>query len=180
VYVNVPESYRAGIEVSGIVKISKKIDWQGNITASVNKIKNLIVYTDDWDTGIQRTDTFASSDISFSPSLIAASQIGYSAMKNLRFSLTGKFVGRQFIDNTSNWERQLHPYTVADVNIEYIVKPKFVKEVAFRLSLRNIFSAKYESNAWVYRFYSGGEHTVMDGYFPQAPLNVLGSLVVKF
>lgn len=180
VYVNVPESYRAGIEVSGIVKISKKIDWQGNITASVNKIKNLIVYTDDWDTGIQRTDTFASSDISFSPSLIAASQIGYSPMKNLRFSLTGKFVGRQFIDNTSNWERQLHPYTVADINIEYIVKPKFVKEVAFRLSIRNIFSEKYESNAWIYRYYYGGEHYVMDGYFPQAPLNWLGSVSIKF
>jgi len=55
-----------------------------------------------------------------------------------------------------------------------------VKEIALRLSIRNIFSEEYESNAWVYRYYYGGEHYVMDGYFPQAYINWLGSLNIKF
>ena len=35
----------------------------------------------------------------------------------------------------------------------------------------------YESNAWVYRYYSEGSYGVYDGYFPQAGINFLVGLI---
>lgn len=180
VYSNVSESYRAGIELIGGWNISRKIQWQGNLTLSRNKIKNLKVFVDDWDTWTQRSENYSSTDISFSPALIAASQLTLSPSRKFKFLITGKFVGRQYIDNTMSWERQLHPYSVADIHAEYHPQVRGLKEISFRLSLRNVFSTEYETNAWVYRYYSAGQHAVMDGYFPQAPLNWLGSVMVKF
>lgn len=180
VYVNVPESYRAGIEGIWEWKINKKFDFSGNATYSLNKIKDLTVFVDDWDTWSQHSEFYKTSDISFSPAIIGSARFGYNPLKNLRFTLSGKYVSRQYIDNSSSVERSLDPYKVFDLGAEYVLKPKFVKEVAFRLTLRNVLSEEYESNAWVYRYYYGGAHYVLDGYFPQAYMNWLGSVNVKF
>lgn len=180
IYVNVPESFRTGLEAIAEWKINRKIDVAGNATYSINKIRNFDIYIDDWDTWSQVSEHYKKSDISFSPALISSLLVGYTPVKTLRFTLTGKYVSRQYIDNSSSKERSLDPYKVFDLNAEYILKPKFVKEIAFRLSVRNIFSESYESNAWVYRYYYGGDHYVMDGYFPQAYINWLGSVNIKF
>jgi iron complex outermembrane receptor protein len=141
---------------------------------------DLTVFVDDWDTWVQRTEFYKSSDISFSPALTGSANFSYLIHNNLRLTLTGKYVSRQYIDNSSNIERSLDPYKVFNLSAEYIIKPKFVKEIAFRLSLRNIFSEEYETNAWAYRYYYGGQHYVLDGYFPQAYRNWLGSISIKF
>ncbi len=180
VYVNVPKSYRAGLEAIWDWKINKKLLFSGNTTYSVNKILDLTVFVDDWDTWVQRTEFYKSSDISFSPALTGSANFSYLIHNNLRLTLTGKYVSRQYIDNSSNIERSLDPYKVFNLSAEYIIKPKFVKEIAFRLSLRNIFSEEYETNAWAYRYYYGGQHYVLDGYFPQAYRNWLGSISIKF
>jgi len=180
VYVNVPKSFRAGIEAIWEWKINKKFDFAGNATYSMNKIKDLTVFVDDWDTWSQQSEFYKTSDISFSPAMIGSARFGYNPLKNLRFTLTGKYVSSQYIDNSSSNERMLDAYKVFDLGAEYVLKPKGVKEIAFRLTLRNVLSEEYESNAWVYRYYYGGEHYVMDGYFPQAYINWLGSVSVKF
>lgn len=48
------------------------------------------------------------------------------------------------------------------------------------IAINNIFDTKYESNAWVYRYYSANKHEVMDGYFPQAGRNIMAGLNLKF
>ncbi|HPB01969.1 MAG TPA: TonB-dependent receptor, partial [Bacteroidales bacterium] len=62
IYVNVPESYRAGIEGIWEWKINKKFDFSGNATYSVNKIKDLLVFIDDWDTWSQHSEFYKTSD----------------------------------------------------------------------------------------------------------------------
>jgi len=74
----------------------------------------------------------------------------------------------------------LDPYFVNNINLSYSINPGFVKEISFNLKVNNIFNEEYETNAWVYRYYYGGEHNIMDGYFPQAGTNFLAGISLKF
>jgi len=47
-------------------------------------------------------------------------------------------------------------------------------------SLNNVFNEMYESNAWVYRYISGNQEYEMNGYFPQAGINFLAGISLKF
>ena len=48
------------------------------------------------------------------------------------------------------------------------------------LSLNNIFNEKYESNAWVYRYYENDIELAESGYFPQAEFNFMFGINLKF
>ena len=177
---NVPDSYRTGIELVAGFKLLKIVDWQINATFSQNKIKNFVSYVDNWTTWGQEIDTLGTSDISFSPNTILSSNIGISPVKNLKLSLISKYVGRQYIDNTSSNERSLNPYFVNDITINYSIETNFIKQVDFLVSLNNIFNVKYESKAWVYRYYSDDIEYEMNGYFPQAQFNFMLGVNLKF
>jgi hypothetical protein len=43
-----------------------------------------------------------------------------------------------------------------------------------------LFSELYENNGWVYSFIADGQREDLVSLFPQAPLNVLGGVVVRF
>jgi iron complex outermembrane receptor protein len=46
--------------------------------------------------------------------------------------------------------------------------------------INNIFNEKYETNAWVYRYYYEDKEYMMDGYFPQAGINFLAGINLRF
>ena len=178
---NVPNSYRAGVELATGIKFCKNIRWDINATFSKNKIKNFTEYVDNWSSPyLQISKGLGETDLSFSPDIIAGSILSYSPVKNLKISFVSKYVSRQYIDNTSNLERSLDAYFVNNLNINFSFNPKFVKEIGFNLKVNNIFNEEYETNAWVYRYYYEGEHYVMDGYFPQAGINFLAGINVSF
>jgi iron complex outermembrane receptor protein len=39
---------------------------------------------------------------------------------------------------------------------------------------------KYETNAWIYRYYYEGEEGALDGFFPQAGTHVMAGIRLKF
>jgi len=178
--VNVPDSYRTGLEVVVAMNLAKDVVWEVNATYSSNKIKNFVSYTDDWDTWGQVADTLGTTDISFSPDFVASSNITWAAFKNFKASFISKFVDKQFIDNTSSNDRSIDAYFVNDLKFFYTLNPNFMKRLDFFVSLNNIFAEVYESNAWVYPYYSGGQYAEFNGYFPQAEFNFMAGLSLKF
>jgi iron complex outermembrane receptor protein len=118
--------------------------------------------------------------ISFSPSVIAASVFDYIPFNNFHLGLNTKYVGKQYIDNTQNSERQLDAYMVQNLSFLYLIKNKIFKELSCQFFLNNLFNAKYETNAWVYKYHEGGSLKVMDGYFPQAGINYMFKISLKF
>jgi iron complex outermembrane receptor protein len=177
---NVPKSYRTGIEVNWGVNFSKKIKWDGNITLSDNKILDFTEYVDNWDIGTQTVTYLGKTNLSFSPAITLVSNLSYSPVKNLSFGLHSKYVGKQYIDNTTSNERKLDPFLINNIVLNYTLKTRFIREIGFNIMLNNIFDVQYESNAWVYRYYESGNEKVMDGYYPQAGLNILAGLNLKF
>jgi iron complex outermembrane recepter protein len=177
---NVPKSYRTGIELTWAVNFLKKFKWEGNLTLSENKIINFTEYVDNWDSGNQSIKYLGNTDLSFSPAVTGASIISYAPVKKLNISLVSKYVGKQYIDNTSSDVRELNPYLVNNIIIYYKLTTKFIREIGISLMLNNIFDVKYEANAWVYRYFESGQEKKMDGYYPQAGFNFLVGLNLKF
>lgn len=176
---NVEKSYRAGLEISAIWQPLNWLKWQANATLSQNKIQKFKEFVDDWDTWGQRDTMLGTTNIAFSPDIIAASAISVIPFKNLELTLQSKYVGKQFIDNSSSEDRKLNAYLVNNFTLRYTLKPKFVKEISLFFSVNNILNKMYVANAWIYSYYEGGQRKAEDGYFPQAGRNFMGGIAVK-
>ncbi|MCX6321859.1 MAG: TonB-dependent receptor [Bacteroidia bacterium] len=180
VLTNVSKSYRQGIEIEAGIQILKNLNWYGNMTFSRNVIPVFVDYTDNWDTWSQDKETLKNKTISFSPSIIASSVLDYDPLKNFHLSFNTKYVGKQYIDNTQNSERMLNAYLVQNLSFLYTIKNKIFKELTCQFAVNNLFDKKYETNAWVYKYNEGGSQHIMDGYFPQAGINYMFKIGVKF
>ncbi len=178
---NVDRSYRAGLELSLGAHLMKNLNWNLNATFSRNQILDFTEYVDNWDEWPQQIENeLGNTAIAFSPSFIAGSNLSYRPVKGLEVSLLSKFVGKQYIDNTESEDRKLDPYFVNDILISYVWIPKFIRQIGFSLKINNLTNAKYETNAWVYRYYTEGSYGKYDGYFPQAGINFMIGVDVKF
>lgn len=177
---NVKDSYRSGVEISTGLKLFKSLEWNINATFSKNKILNFTEYVDDWDNGSQKAFEIGTTNIAFSPEIVASSVLNYIPVPNLKLSLISNYVGKQYIDNSSNNLRSLDAYFVNNFKISYNLFPKFVDQIEFHLLVNNILNEEYETNAWVYSYILGGERYAMDGFFPQAGTNFLLGVNFKF
>nr|WP_319573471.1 TonB-dependent receptor [uncultured Draconibacterium sp.] len=180
IMLNVDKSYRAGLELQTGWKISRNLQWNANATFSKNKIKDFIEYVDDWDTGGQQVFELGTTDLAFSPNFIGNSQLLFTPAKNFSISLISNYVGKQYIDNTSNNNRVLDAYFLNNLKVDYNIKTGFFDEIVLHCMVNNLFNEKYESNAWVYSYYLGGERYKQDGYFTQAGTNFLVGIDFKF
>ena len=195
-HVNVTESFRKGIELEGIYKLTTKLTWAANMTLSENKIVTpFIEDVDNWDTwGVDQV-THENTNLAFSPNIIWTSQLNYQFDKNTSIDLISKYVGEQFIDNTSSEDRMLNDYLVNNLRLTYDWESKIFKTAKVSLQINNLFNNEYISNAWIYRFISDNwdpresDHYVnadsekgynMAGYFPQATRNYLLGLTLGF
>lgn len=178
--INIPVSYRAGIELEAGVRLAKNLRWNVNATFSQNKVKNFTEYLDNFDDGSQQSFQYRETDISFSPNVIAGSQLLFTPAKGLELGLLSKHVGKQYLDNTSNEGRKLNAYTTNDIRIIYSIKPKFAQEIAFTLLLNNVLNELYESNGYTFAYIAEGKVTAENAYYPQAGRNFLAGIRVRF
>jgi iron complex outermembrane receptor protein len=178
--VNVPHSYRAGLEILAETAISARLQWNMALTLSRNKILHFTEYVDDWDNGGQISRYLGTTDLSFSPWVIFNNTLRYEPIQNVQLALVSKYVSKQFIDNTSSEERSLDPYLIHQLYLSYTLHSPFCKELSITLAVNNILNEKYETNAWLYRYLYEGKENTMDGYFPQAGRHFLAGFSLKF
>lgn len=177
--VNVPQSYRAGLELMANWKFASKWALSANTTFSQNKIKNFTETIVNYDGDANQINSLSKTDISFSPNLIAGGQLSYNLGKNVELALMTKYVSKQFMDNTSDDNRSLDAFFVNDIRASYSIKPKFVKELTFNLLVNNIFNHLYESNGYTYSYIYDKQVTTENFYYPQAGTNFLLAVKVR-
>ncbi len=177
--INIPNSYRAGIELQGKYIFSKCLNIAANIAFSKNKIKNFTEYLDDYDNGGQKTNFYSSTDIAFSPNTVAGGSINITPVKNGEINLISKYVSRQYLDNTSLKSRSLNPYYTQDIRLSYVLENKVFKAVTFIAQLNNVFSKKYEPNGYSFSYIYGGSLTTENFYFPMAQFNCMVGVNVR-
>ncbi len=181
---NVEKSYRAGIELVGGVQLFSKLRWDMNLTLSKNRIKNFVSYAKHYDT-VTWKKTFVGTElgethISYSPELIGSSIINYEPFKNFNISFITKYVGEQYFDNTSSDDRKLDAYLVNNLRLNYSISTKLVKQIAFNVQINNLFNAEYENNAYGGHWFEAEQEKTWKYYFPQAGINFLAGISLKF
>jgi iron complex outermembrane receptor protein len=171
--INIPNSYRAGVELQATAEVFKWLNVGGNITVSSNKVKNFEEYYDDYDNGGQKTVFHQSADIAFSPAVTGAAAFDFRPVKNTTITWMSKYVGRQYLDNTSTKSRSLDPYFVQDARITFVLANKLVRETALVLQVNNVLNKKYEANGYTFSYQYEGSVETENYYFPMAGINVM-------
>jgi iron complex outermembrane receptor protein len=177
---NVPNSYRLGVELNYAFAITNKLQWSSNVTLSRNKIKSFTEYIDNYDTGNQDATTRNNTDIAFSPNFIAASTFTYKPTSKLNIELQSKWVGKQYLDNSSLQERSLDAFTNHDFSTSYQFAKKENRSFLLTARINNITNSKYVPNGYSYAYVYGGDTVTENGYYPAATLHYLIGIEVKF
>ncbi|MDR2971398.1 MAG: TonB-dependent receptor [Bacteroidales bacterium] len=181
---NVKNSYRLGIELVANYQPVKFFHWKISGNFSLNKILNyenfIEEYDENWEFIGLKSTFMKTTTISFSPAVVASNIFQFYPFKNFSVNLVTQFVSKQYIDNSQDNNHILKPYCVSHLNLMYDI-PKLKKlNLTLFFSVNNIFNKMYESNAWIWRAQVGGDAYFEDGYFPQAGINFLGGVKVKF
>lgn len=178
---NSGDSYRLGLEVDATLKLTEKWFLQPNVTVSQNKNQDFVFQRD----GV--LENLGTTNIAFSPDLIAANRLVYMPIKNFQVSFLSKFVGEQYMGNIDAESSKLESYFVNDLNASYeIVTKKVFKSIRIDALVNNILNLEYESNGYFYTydddFSNPGTVTTIEGagFYPQAGINFLVGLTLSF
>ncbi len=161
---NVPRSYRVGIECEWAIDWTPWFRWEANVTLSRNRIIDHTEWVDIAGTGQQVQVHLGDVPIAMSPSWLANNRFlfhthGFSA------TVHTQAVGKQYLDNTMNEEATLKPYCVTNLLLDYSLRlPKTGGTITFLCTVNNVFNTSYESN--------GGNYTCILAPLPsnQSPL----------
>lgn len=177
---NVDKSYRAGIELAAAYKPVNFFTWRINSTFSLNRILNHVNYVEDWENGGYVRQEVGNTPISYSPAIILGNDFTFTPLRDFNISLITKFVSKQYLDNSGDDTYCLKPYSYSNLRISYTFHFRALKDLELFLNVNNLFNAKYETNAAIYTGYYGGEKLYDSYYFPQAGINFLTGIRVKF
>jgi len=182
--VNVPDSYRMGVELQGALRPVSWFDWQINATLSRNRIRNFVeyIYEDEWTNPISfdRGDT----PIAFSPDFTLHNSFNFR-VAGFEASLISRYVSSQYMNNARSEEARLDSYFVSDLNLGYTFdRLPSCKSLRIGFSIYNIFNEKYCNNGYAGAgYYMDGTEKVIyryAGYAAQATTNVLGTVTLTF
>lgn len=183
--VNVPDSYRMGIELQAALRPCRWFEWEANLTLSRNRIKNFVeyIYEDEWTNPI--TFDLGDTPIAFSPDVVFNNAFNFK-VAGFEASLQSRVIGKQYMTNARSEEAVLDSYFVSDLHLGYTFKKLLgVKALRLGFSIYNLFSEKYFNNG-----YAGAGYYVGDdgqpviyryaGYAAQAPIHVMGTVTLRF
>jgi iron complex outermembrane recepter protein len=177
--VNVPNSSRKGLEAQIELRPNQKFTMGVNATLSKNIISKITQNIVSYDDTLKHETEFMNTNISFSPSVIAGGVISFLPISTLEISLLPKYVGKQYLDNTSSEMRKLDAYFVNDLRIIFSPKVKNLKALSFSVLINNVLNVKYQSNGYTYAFISEEKRIDENFVFPQAGINFLGGVKIR-
>lgn len=178
--INIPRSYRLGIELSGQVRPHRTFLMKAHAAFSLSKITDFTEYIDNFDTGTQDSVFYSSSDLAFSPNIVAGFVFTYTPIKNFDIELTGKYVSHQYLDNTASSDRRIAPFFVNDLRLRYELSFKKHFYIRFNLMVNNFTNRMYEPNGYTFGYIISGERKSENYYYPQAGIHVMGGITLGF
>jgi iron complex outermembrane receptor protein len=175
------KSYRLGLEIDATFLICENFRILPNLALSSNKNLDFVSSIDGELVNLETTN------LSFSPNIVAGNKFEYEPITNLQLGLYTKYVGEQYMGNVDSDVSKLDAYFVNDFNVSYTIDNiPFLREIVVTGLVNNIFNIKYVSNGYYYTY----DDTWTDpttittiegtGYYPQATINFLVGATVKF
>lgn len=188
---NVPRGYRRGIEMAAAWSPLGWIALDGNLTLSLNRIRDYVSYVQVSDSQTPETVAirYGSTDMLLSPSALGMARVRLTPWKGVDGSplrttslcVDWKYVGRQYIDNTSRREMEIPSYDVMNLSVghEFNVGGGSLGLSAY---VGNLLNRRYYAYAWRWESFSRAENRLYYGVgiYPQATANVMFRLSYRF
>lgn len=179
---NVDKSNRMGIEVETGVKLNAMFDLNANITLSRNIIQSFddVIYDwgDNWENWPAEPviTNHINTQISFSPNITAGGSIVFHPIEAFEIAWIHKYVGKQYLDNTTDESRKLDGYYISDARASYGLSALGMKRISLNLAVYNLFNKMYESNGYTWGYQGGGNDIRENFYYPQAGTHFMAGL----
>lgn len=174
-------SFRLGLEVDGYLAVLDKLALRPNIAVSTNKNEDFIASRDG------SLVNLGTTNISFSPSIVAGNIVEYSPVEHLQLAFLSKYVGEQYMGNIDSETSKLEGYFTNDLNVSYTLKNiPFARELVLSGLVNNVFNIEYVSNGYFFTFdddFSNPPNiTTIEGagFYPQATINFLLGATLLF
>ena len=184
---NIPDSYRAGAELTAGWDATRWLTFEANAALSRNRLLDFDEYVEDWEKGMTVIH-YDDAALAYSPSAILNGFIN-AHVKGFRAQWHTGFVSRMYLDNTENKDRSLPAYSLSDLSLGYTFKiPKGYgfKEIDLGVDLNNLFNARVAQSGWVYSaIYASVGHTndnryYQIGFIPVAGFTAIGHVALRF
>lgn len=177
--VNVPTSYRMGIELQANGKLSNWLRLSSSIAISKNKIKAFTEFIDDYDLGGQLMVQHSNTNIALSPNIVCSASLDFLVNKQVEISAISKYVGKQFLDNTQNQSRSLAAFYTQDIRLQWMPALKCFSNATIIAQVNNVFNKLYEPTGYTFSYKAGGSITTENYFFPMAGVNFLVGVNVR-
>ena len=180
---NVKKSRRFGVELTNVLN-TKDFYVNSSLSLSRNLVYNfnetLYDYGADFSQYNIIENKYVITDLAFSPGVLLNNHFEWKANKFLSFILNSKYVGKQYLDNTSNEKRVLKDFLINDFKIQTNLTNNVFNNLFFKIEINNIFNVKYSSNGYTFGYYGGMDYEVRENYFyPQATRNIMFSVSIE-
>ena len=182
---NVDKSYRIGLELEGGYKVANWFRMDANLTLSLNKSIDF-TYTDFADGDNTMVTYTANTPLALSPSVISAAIATFTPCKDAKLQLIGKYVGKQYADNTGRECYAIDPYFLLNFRASYTWHLRGTNEIEAQLLVNNVLNHQYRLSAWVgdwvddYSNPSTNYYYHSRGWLQQPGINFMGRIIYKF
>ena len=199
---NVARGWRRGVELTAAYSPWKWVDLSGNMTLSVNRIAayddSAACIDDNWNelgySQVYPGGHFDRTTMLLSPSVIGMGKVTvrpFDALMRIpgpELAFTCKYVGKQYLDNTSSEDRSMPAYFVGNLSLtqEFRLGRRSEGVAAHRpllgiaVFVNNLFNRMYYADGGAWKYYNIDSGEVVSGVYiyPQAPIN--GQLKLYF
>lgn len=188
---NVPQGYRRGLELAAAWNALRWLDIDGNLTLSRNRIKDYVSYVSVDDSKVPAVKAFeyGDTDMLLSPSVTGMARISVApwkgvvsnSLRSTTLSLDWKYVGHQYIDNSSRKEMEIPAYNVLNLTVSHEFDLGGGK-LGLSAYVNNLLNRMYYAYGWRWESYSQAEDALYSGIgvYPQAPANFMFKLSYRF
>ena len=174
--VNVPDSYRYGVELTAAWDVARVLTVGGSATLSRNKILDYVDLLADSQTYGENLGTMT---IAYSPDVVASAYVDFH-VGGFEAVWRTQWVGSQYFTNNEIEALSLDSYSVTNLDLAYTLRTRSAKSVRLGMTIYNLLNATYCSNGYGYSYMWDGVRYDEAYYFPQAPMHVLANVTVKF
>jgi len=159
------------------------LTWSGNVSVSQNRIQQFTEVVYDYGADFEQFNVVEiehkDTKIAFSPSVVAGSSLSFTPGRFTAELLT-KYVGKQYLDNTSNDDRAIAAYLTNDVRLAYDFRSDELKHVRLSLLVNNVFNMEYNANGYTWGYFYGADLYQQNNFYPQATRHFLASVSLRF
>ena len=175
---NVGRGWRRGIELAAAWSPVTWLRIDGNLTLSTNRLRAFTAYLENWVDGGYKEEHYENTPMLLSPSVVGMGRVEVDPFQGWPLTLSGKYVGKQYWDNTGCADRCIPSFFVTDLSLSHNF-PLSGGSLGVSLYVNNLLNREYYAYAWVYRACDGGEY-LEAGLYPQATRNLMLKIAYSF